>query len=494
MFKKILIANRGEIAVRIIHTCREMGIPTVALYEQHDRGSLHVRLADESVQLKSDHGFNDIDAILTIARDKQADAIHPGYGFLAERQAFVDACRSADITFIGPMFADGADVMVSKRDTLQRVSDAGFQTVQFSEATFAIDEMDALRLSAEAMGYPLVIKSISGGRGAGERLVRQAESLEEAVRRAQVESQTIYGSHRVYLERAVLPAHQIGVEVLADAHGHIVHLGEHEGSIIYGNRKVVEESPSPNLAHSQRTALHQTAIELVRQFRYQGGVTVEFLADDSGNFYFTEFKNRIQTNHPVIEEVTSVDLVRQQIRLAAGEALDLRQEDVQINGWAMMCRINAEAPSMRFLPSPGTITHARFPGGPGVRVDTYVYDGCIVPAEYSRLFAKVTAWGPDRPTCLARIRRAIADTALSGPHTNIPYLMQILGNTAFEAGSYDTRFLAHHMESEASDPAVLRDLAVAAAIQFARRNLAFNPTLPERMQSGWHRSSRRLPE
>jgi acetyl-CoA carboxylase, biotin carboxylase subunit len=320
MFKKILIANRGEIAVRIIHTCREMGIATVALYEQHDRGSLHVRLADESVQLKSDNGFNDIDAILKIARDKHADAIHPGYGFLAERQAFIDACGSAGITFIGPVIADGAQVMVSKRDILQQARDAGFQTVQFSDATFAIDEMDELRTTAEAMGYPLVIKSVSGGRGAGERLVRKAENLEEAVRRAQVESQTVYGSHRVYLEHAMLPAHQIGVEVLADTHGNIVHLGEHEGSIIYGNRKVVEESPSPNLTEAQRTVLHQTAIEQVRQFKYRGNVTVEFLADDSGNFYFTEFKNRIQTNHPVIEEVTSVDLVRQQIRLAAGEA------------------------------------------------------------------------------------------------------------------------------------------------------------------------------
>jgi acetyl/propionyl-CoA carboxylase alpha subunit len=356
-----------------------------------------------------------------------------------------------------------------------------------------------LLAEANRLGHPLVVKSCSGGRGPGERLVQTAERLAEAVRRAQAEAQAVYGARRVYLEKAILPAHQIGVQVLGDQHGRLIHLGEREGSLQYGNRKVIEESPAPCLSQSQRERLWQTALDLARLFNYQGLGTVEFLVDEAGRFYFTEIKARIQVEHPLTEMISRVDLVREQIRLAAGEPLGLEQRDVSLSGWAMLCRIRAEDPWRRFLPSPGRLQRVRLPAGPEIRLDTYVYGGCNIPAEYDSLIAKLTVWAPDRAMCVERMRRALEDLKVVGVPTNLPLLQQVLQAPEFAQQSYSTDFLDHSFVAGDHNRQVepethLRDLAVAAAVLYVRRNQLFRPSVPERLSSGWHQDSRRLPQ
>ncbi|HEX6383741.1 MAG TPA: biotin carboxylase N-terminal domain-containing protein [Anaerolineae bacterium] len=493
MFEKVLIANRGEIAVRIIQTCREMGIGTIALYEAPDQNSLHVRLADECVLLEAPGGFLNQQAILDIAREKGADAIHPGYGFLAERPDFVQACQAAGITFIGPP-ASAMTLVNNKIETLRRARAAGFATVEHTSARFGAGELAALRQAADDLGYPLVVKSCRGGRGRAERLVRAPDQLDQAVRRAQAEAHAVFGDRHLYLEKAIIPAHQVGVQVLGDQHGHLIHLGEREGSLLVSNRKVIEESPAPCLSPTLGQLLCQTAVELARLFNYQNAGTVEFLVDESGRFYFCEIKARLQVEHPLTEARARVDLVREQIRIAASESIDLQQDEIQLNGWSMLCRINAEDPRHHFLPSPGRLRRVRLPIGPEVRLDTYIYSGCDVPAAYDPLIAKLTVWDRDRALCRQRIQRALEDLVLIGTATNLPLLQRVLGEPDFVGGAYSTEFLAHPF-TQAPEPAChLRDLAVAAAILYMQRNQVFDPVVPERLQTGWHRNSRRLPE
>ncbi|MEW5985331.1 MAG: biotin carboxylase N-terminal domain-containing protein [Chloroflexota bacterium] len=498
MFRKMLIANRGEIAVRIERTCREMGIQTVALYEAADRRSLHVRLADECVPLNSPQGFLDGQAILEIAQAKGVDAIHPGYGYLAEEASFIRACNEADIVFIGPP-AVVVERVRHKIDTLRRARAAGFPTVEYAPTIFDADDLAgddgrALHEAVAHLGYPVVIKSCSGGRGRGERLVWSADRLLEAARRAQAEAQAVYGNRRVYLERAILPAHQVGVQIVADEYGRLIHLGEREGSVQYGSRKVIEEAPAPCLTQPQREHLWQTALDLARLFEYQNVGTVEFLVDGSGQFYFTEFKARIQVEHPLTEMVAQVDLVREQLRLAAGEPLTLEQAGVQLKGWGVLAHVNAEDPWQRFLPGPGRLQRVRLPGGPGVRVDSYVYSGCDVPAAYDPLVAKLVAWAADRPQTVERLRRALAETVLVGTPVNLSLLRRILGTPEVAAGTYTTEFLARPLPDEEQPESYWRDLAVTAAVLYVRRNQAFHPAVPERTLSGWHQDSRRLPQ
>jgi len=493
MFQKILIANRGEIAVRVIQTCRDIGIPTLALYDPSDRESLHVRLADECVMLESSDSFMDYEAILGIAREYGADAIHPGYGFLAEEQAFILACEEARIKFIGPP-ASVVNAMCGKIEVLAVARAAGIPTVENSPVSFSADEFDALREAAESMGYPLIVKSCRGGRGPGERLILSSDRLEDAVRRAQGEAQAVFGDPQVYLEKAIVPAHQVGVQVVGDSHGNLIHLGAREGSLIYGNRKAIEETPAPCLNADQRERLLETALELAGLFDYQNVGTVEFLVDAKGQFFFTEIKARIQTEHPLTETVARIDLVREQIRIAAGEPLSLTQDQVDLQGWSMSCRISAVDPERRFLPSPGRLDNVRLPGGPGVRVDTYVYSGCTIPAEYNPVIAKLTVWGEDRQMCVARMRRALEDFVITGTQTNLPWLQSVLNSPDFLEGGYTTDFLSHPFEYVDVPEVHLRDLAAITAVLYARRNQMFNPTVPERLLSGWHRSSRRLPE
>lgn len=495
MFKKLLIANRGEIAVRIIRTCRELGIGTVALYDPGDRASLHVRLADECVQVASHQSFMDGPAIIQLALAHDADAIHPGYGFLAEDPAFIHACDAAGITFIGPP-AEVVERLRDKIGALQVAAAAGIRTVVHSPVSFGEDEDDALGDTAGFLGYPLVIKSCSGGRGRGERLVTGPRHLAESVRRARQEARRVYGNSRIFLERAILPAHQIGVQILADRHGHRIHLGEREGSIIHSNQKIIEEAPALKLSAEQRAAIHQTALDLARLFGYQNVGTVEFLIDAEGQFYFSEIKARIQIVHTLTEMLTGLDLVEMQLRLAAGEALELQQDDVRLDGWAMMCRVRAEDPANGFLPSPGRLRRVRLPGGPDVRVDTYVYCQCDVPPDYDPLVAKLTVWAPDRSRAINRMRRALEDFTIIGPPTNLPLLTRVMHHPLFVAGDYTTDFLDQPLtgQATATDDRIRRDLAVAAAVAMVRRREAFQPQTPERLATGWHRASRRLPQ
>lgn len=493
MFKKILIANRGEIAVRIIRTCREMGIRTVALYEISDRDSLHVRLADECIQLPDHHSFMNEALLVAIAVEKGVDAVHPGYGFLAEDTSFSRACAAEGITFIGPPVAVVESVR-NKIGALEMARAAGFRTVTHSPRSFGAEEYEAMAAEAAAIGYPLVIKSCRGGRGRGERLVHDAEHLPEIARRAHVEANTVYGHSRLYLERAILPAHQVGVQIVADRHGNLVHLGDREGSIIHSNQKIVEEAPSLCLSNGQREGLLETAVQLARLFQYENLGTVEFLVDAGGEFYFSEIKARIQIEHTLTEMMTRIDLIREQIRLAAGEPLGYTQDDITIEGWGIMCRVQAEDPSRRYMPSPGRLRRVRLPGGPEVRVDTYLYCDSEVPTYYDPLIAKATVWAADRAACIDRMRRAIEDFAIIGAPTNLPLLTAILRSPDFVDGRYATDFLHQPLAAKPATniEGLRRDLAAAAAVVFARRHEAFDPQLPDQWASGWHRSSRNI--
>jgi acetyl-CoA carboxylase biotin carboxylase subunit len=493
MFKKILIANRGEIAVRIIRTCRDMGISTVALYEAADRGSLHVRLADECVRLDSARGYLDTAAILEIAQAAGAEAIHPGYGFLAENIEFITASQQAGIIFIGPPL----DVMLaqhSKLAVLDRVKAVGFPAVQYSTRTYAAADSETIRAEADRLGYPVVIKSTSGGRGRGAYTAQSAGQIERALRRAQTEAQIIYGTTDFFVEKLITPAHMIGVQVLADQHGQVAHLGEREGSLVRGNQKMMEEAPAPGLTSAQREYLWQTAVEIARLLGFRGVGTLEFMGNLDGQFFFTEIKPRIQIEHTVTEMISSVDLVREQIRLAAGEALSFTQADVQLRGHAISCRITAQDPWRHYMPSPGWLRRVRLPTGHGVRVDTYAYSGCAVPAQYDPVVAKVITWGQDRLESVRRLQRALDEIELIGVATTLPIQQLIVRHPEFLEAAYHTESLRRDLPEDTLPEEYARDLAVAAAIAYARRKLAGQPSLPDRLQSGWHRASRRLPE
>jgi len=491
MFKKILIANRGEIAVRIIRTCREMGILTVAVYDPSDRGSLHVRLSDECVALPQPKSFMDGAAILQIAVDRGVDAVHPGYGYLAEDAEFIAACTGAGIVFVGPP-ADVVAALGNKIGALETARAAGVPTVAHSPRSFSEEEYPNLAAAAQDIGFPIVLKSCRGGRGRGERVVSRPEQLVEATRRAQVETQAVYGNKQLYVERAILPAHQVGVQILADHHGNLIHLGDREGSVIHSNQKIVEEGPSVCLSDERRAELFATAGRLARLFNYRGLGTVEFIADQTGQFYFSEIKARLQVDHTITEALTRIDLVREQLRIAAGEPLAYRQEDVHIQGHAIMCRVQAQDPFRRFLPSPGHVRQARLPGGVEVRVDTYIAAGVDVPPHYDPLIAKITVWDATRSRCISRMRRALEDFNLVGTHTNIPLLLRVLTAPAFIEGRYASDLL-NRLPADPSPEheRVRRDLAVAAALLYARRREAFN-LQPEPWTSGWHRASREL--
>jgi acetyl-CoA carboxylase biotin carboxylase subunit len=492
MFKKVLVANRGEIAVRVVRACRDLGIRTVAVYEPADQGALHVRLAEECVVLRSELGYRDGAAILQIAKETGADAIQPGYGFLAERPDFIRTCEEAGVAFVGPPSQVIADV-TNKIAALERVRQAGFAVPRHSPTSYGADDLPALRAEAERLGYPLVVKSCSGGRGRGERIVHTPRGLKEAVRWSQAQAQLVYGERQVYIEKAILPTRQVAVQLLGDRFGNRVHLGERDGSLVLGNQKVVEESPSPGLNPAQRQEVRCLALEIAQLFNLQGACSVEFLVDERGTFYFTEIKARIQIEHPVTEMLTGVDIVQAQLALAAGEKLGLSQQEVRLEGWAMQCRINAEDPLNHFLPSPGIVRQISLPGGPHVRADTYLFDGAEVSARYDPIVAKLVAWGEDRPACLRRLRRALEDFSLYGVASNVPFVQRILNDPDFGGGHYSTDFLRRELRPLPEDEGYYRDLAVAAAIAYARRKEAFQPMLPERVRAGWHRASRRLP-
>ncbi len=443
--KKLLIANRGEIALRIIRTCREMGINTVAVYSTVDRTALHVQMADEAVCVgdpPSSRSYLNIPNIIAAATSRGADAIHPGYGFLAENDRFAEICNAHGLTFVGPSpesIREMGDKSTAKA-TMQRV---GVPTIPGSEGLLENPE-EAAEL-AEAMGYPVMIKATAGGGGRGMRFVRSSEELESLYRAAQGEAEAAFGNPGLYMEKFIDRPRHVEVQILADRFGEVVHLGERDCSIQRRHQKLLEEAPGPGLDPIIRARMGDAAVSAARSIGYEGAGTVEFLLDATGQFYFMEMNTRIQVEHPVTEVVTGIDLIAEQLRIAAGEPLRFRQEDIQLRGHAIECRINAEDPRHNFRPAPGTITGWLPPGGPGVRFDSHVYTGYEIPPFYDSLIGKLIVWGEDRPAALRRMRRALSECAVIGVPTTIEFHLALLDRPEFQRGEVHTKFVETEM-------------------------------------------------
>jgi acetyl-CoA carboxylase, biotin carboxylase subunit len=438
LFKKILIANRGEIAVRVIRACREMGICTVAVYSEVDRKALHVRYADEAVAIgppPSSESYLRIDRVVDAARARGADAVHPGYGFLSENPAFARAVADAGITFIGPS-PEAMELLGSKTVARSLVAGAGLPVVPGTAHN--PETLEELRVAAESIGFPLMLKAAAGGGGKGIRLVHSAAELESAWRNARSEAQNAFGDSTVYAEKLIERPRHVEIQVLGDRDGNIVYLGERECSLQRRHQKVMEECPSPAVDEALRRRMGETAVRIAKLAGYYNAGTVEFLLDADGNFYFLEVNARLQVEHPVTEVVTGIDLVKEQIRVAVGEPLSFRQEDVQLRGAAIECRISAEDAAREFFPSPGLITALRTPAGPGVRDDSGVYEGWRVPLEYDPLMAKLIVWGRDRQEAISRLHRALIEYDVTGVETTVPFFLRVLHNPDFLAGRLDT--------------------------------------------------------
>ena len=442
---KLLIANRGEIALRIIRTCREMGISTVAVYSTVDRTALHVQLADEAVCVgdpPSSRSYLNIPNIIAAATSRGADAIHPGYGFLAENDRFAEICNAHGLTFVGPSpesIREMGDKSTAKA-TMQRV---GVPTIPGSEGLLDTPE-EAAQL-AETMGYPVMIKATAGGGGRGMRLVRHGDELESLFKAAQGEAEAAFGNPGLYMEKFIDRPRHVEVQILADRFGQVVHLGERDCSIQRRHQKLLEEAPGPGLDPIIRARMGDAAVAAARSIGYEGAGTVEFLLDATGQFYFMEMNTRIQVEHPVTEVVTGIDLIAEQLRIAAGEPLRLRQEDIQLRGHAIECRINAEDPRHNFRPAPGTITGWLPPGGPGVRFDSHVYTGYEIPPFYDSLIGKLIVWGEDRPAALKRMRRALSECAVIVVPTTIEFHLALLDRPEFQRGEVHTKFVEMEM-------------------------------------------------
>jgi acetyl-CoA carboxylase, biotin carboxylase subunit len=441
MFKKILVANRGEIAVRIVRACRELGIRAVAVYSDADRASLHVRLADEAYSIgrsPSRESYLVIGKIIGAARDAGCDAIHPGYGFLAENPALARACADAGLAFIGPS-AEAMEKLGSKTAARQLAREKGVATVPGT--LDPIEKMDDARDTARKIGFPVVLKAVAGGGGKGMRLIERESEFAGGWRDASSEAQSAFGDGRLYLEKYLLRPRHIEIQVLGDHQGHIVHLGERECSVQRRYQKVIEEAPSPVMTPNLRREMGEAAVKLAKAGGYTNAGTVEFLVDADRRFYFLEMNTRLQVEHPVTELVTSLDIVKLQIRIACGEPLPFVQEDISFRGHAIECRIYAEDPDNNFFPSPGTILEWRTPSGPGIRLDEGVYRGWTVPNEYDPMLGKLIAWGSDRAEAIARLRRALVEQYATGIKTNLGLFRKILATADFRTGEIYTRWL-----------------------------------------------------
>jgi acetyl-CoA carboxylase biotin carboxylase subunit len=440
MFNKILIANRGEIALRIICACRELGIKTVAVYSEADEHSLHVRFADEDVCIgpaRSLDSYLNVPAIISAAEITGADALHPGYGFLSESAYLAEVCEACHIKFIGP-YPDVIRLMGDKARARRAMKKAGVPVLPGSDGP--VQSEDQAQKVARDLGFPVIIKAVAGGGGRGMRVVRSAEELSKALKTATREAEAAFGVGDVYLEKYVESPRHIEIQVLGDHHGNVVHLGERECSIQRRHQKLIEEAPSPALTDKQRRKLGATVVDAARAVQYTNAGTFEFLMDPSGRFYFLEANTRLQVEHPVTEFVTGVDIVKEQIRIAAGQRLSFKQGDIQFRGAAIECRINAEDPET-FVPSPGLIQAFSVPGGPGVRVDSYAHSECTVSPYYDSLIAKIIAYGRDRDEAIARMRRTLEMTVIDGIKTTIPLHLRILAEPDFIAGRLSTAFM-----------------------------------------------------
>ena len=448
MFKKILIANRGEIAVRIIRACRELGIPSVAVYSSVDRASLHVRLADEAYPIgeaPSRESYLVIEKIIGAAHHAGCDAIHPGYGFLAENPALARACVEAGIKFIGPS-AEAMERLGSKTAARALAKEAGIPTVPGTLQP--IESNEELVEVARRTGFPVVLKAVAGGGGKGMRMIAQESELAAGWRDASSEAKNAFGDGRMYLEKYLERPRHIEIQVLGDQHGNVVYLGERECSVQRRHQKVVEEAPSAFVTPELRAAMGEATVKLARAGKYENAGTVEFLVDTKRNFYFLEMNTRLQVEHPVTEMVTALDIVKLQIRVADGEILPLAQEDIKFRGHAIECRIYAEDPDNNFFPSPGKIVNYSTPSGPGIRLDDGIYAGWIVPNEYDPMLGKLIAWGGDRAEAIARMKSALREYYASGIKTNVALFQRILQSHDFENGAIYTRWLDDFLAKE----------------------------------------------
>lgn len=442
MFKKILVANRGEIAVRILRACRELGIESVAVYSEADRNALHVRYADEAYLLgpaPSRESYLRADKIIDIARKCGADAIHPGYGFLAERESFAGACADAGIAFIGPK-PSAIAAMGDKMTARNTVATAGVPVVPGTEGTGSMSDAELLKISKK-IGFPLLIKASAGGGGKGMREVTSIKEMPALLESARREAESAFGDGNVYLEKLVEGARHIEIQILADQHGNIIHLGERDCSLQRRHQKLIEEAPSPFMDEELRQRIGAVAVKAARSVDYINAGTIEFLVDKDKNFFFLEMNTRLQVEHPVTEVVTGIDIVAEQIRIARGRQLSYKQEDIVLRGHAIECRINAEDPYNGFMPSTGRITHSLLPTGPGVRVDTGIYPGFEITSFYDPMIAKLIVWGETRAQAILRMRRALEEYRIVGVRTNIPFHQTMMNSHRFMGGQYDTRFV-----------------------------------------------------
>jgi acetyl-CoA carboxylase biotin carboxylase subunit len=504
MFKKILIANRGEIAVRVIRACRELGIPSVAVYSDVDRASLHVRKADEAYHIglpAATESYLNFAKILDVAKRSGADAIHPGYGFLSENAKFAQACGDAGVKFIGPSPAS-MEMMGSKTRARQEMEKAGVPFVPGTSR--GLESAEQAKEVAAKIGYPVMLKAAAGGGGKGMRLVHAPGELKAALEAAQSEAERAFGDREVYIEKAIINPRHIEMQVLADEYGNTVYLGERECSIQRRHQKVLEESPSPIVDPNMRRRMGEVAVQVAKAAGYTNAGTVEFLVDQERNFYFLEMNTRLQVEHPVTELITGLDLVHLQIRIAAGEKLPFGQEDICIRGHAIECRIYAEDPDNNYFPSPGKITLLLSPSGPGIRRDSGMYEGWTVPVDYDPLLAKLIGYGTDRTQAISRLTRALHEYFVGGIKTNISLFRRILTDADFEAGKVDTGYLdrllkANPTEVRGEDAevaaiaagifAILDPASAAASNENAFSNLG-NRSVNGTATAGWKRAAR----
>ena len=447
MFKKILIANRGEIALRIIRACREMEVATVAVHSTADASALHVRFADEAVCIgppPSKESYLNIPSILSAAEITRADAIHPGYGFLSENSEFAQVCHTCKINFIGPR-PEMIRLMGNKVHARNAAREAGLPLLPGSDGL--VGDPKEAEAVARRIGFPVILKAASGGGGRGMKIVRSPAAIPGAFSIAAAEALASFGSGDLYIERYIEKPRHIEIQIVADEHGSIIHLGERECSVQRRHQKLIEESPSSAISEQMREKMGSVSVKAMERIRYNNLGTIEYLLDENGSFYFMEMNTRLQVEHPVTEAVSGIDLVREQIRLAAGEPLGRRQEDVHLTGAAIECRINAEDPR-NFAPSPGKITAYNAPGGLGIRIDSAAYENYSVLPHYDSLLAKLIAFAEDRPRVIRRMRRALAEFVIQGIRTNVPFHRAALSDEAFVAGNYDTRFVERLLASE----------------------------------------------
>lgn len=440
LFRKILIANRGEIAVRVIRACKELGIKTVAVYSDADRESLHVRMADEAVCVgpaNTAQSYNNIPSILSAAEITDAEAIHPGYGFLSENPQFAETCLTSGVTFIGPS-AESIRLGGDKSKARQTMKRRGVPVVPGSDGP-VVSEETALK-TAKKIGFPVIIKASAGGGGRGMRVVKNESEFEKLYFMAQTEALTAFGNGELYIEKYITEMRHVEVQILADSKGNVIHLGERDCSIQRRHQKLIEEAPSPIATEKFRKKIGEIAVKAARALKYKNAGTVEFIVDADDNIYFMEINTRLQVEHPVTENVTGIDIVKEQIKIAAGLPLEFKQPQIKISGHSIECRINAEDPE-RFIPSPGKITFLILPGGPGVRVDTAAYNGCVIPPHYDSLVAKLIVYGRDRDEAIARMKRALDEFIVEGIKTTIPFHKKVLNDPDFLKGDFNTSFV-----------------------------------------------------